>query len=726
MFPETSILSKWICKYWVENFDLALLSPEVSGIVQGEFALSGSLMQPHIKADAALTQLSFAELSIASVGLKGQGVFPEMEMTVDAQSPQYGDQKLQSLSLQLQPQTDGVRLNVQAQDPQGRALDMQYSGDIKLANGVQLQGQFDQFFVDLLDLGAWQLAEATQINADTALSELVLSSLCLRQNSAAGLCIQAQGSWATGAQSPLMANVEVDRLPLDWLSQLNPSPLSVDGVLSGDIEYSNGVVKGELGLQESHLIYATETTTERKSIEQASIELQLNETDINMVLDVAIEDIGTIKGLVQLVSYTDDAGTIEGQLTADLNSIDSLPAILPFIAEAKGGMQWDVAISGQLQQPQLNVTGALKDGFVLFAQNGMRLDQLNVNVKQANTQQLLFDLQAQQQTETLELSGQIDALWDEARTIKAELKATDFTFFNVPELKLKGNSQLQLSVLDARLDLTGDIELTEGHFTGYEVTPAIGVSEDAVVHGVSDEKPQPAVQTHLDIGIRIPSGLQIDALGLDALVLGQLNLKTSAQSQQLEAFGQLELTDGSYEIYGQNLTIERGLLDFNGPLANPGLSVSAVRVIDTNLSVGVRMGGTVNQPKSTLFSNPTLPETDILSYLITGRNLNEGSGDGENQLAQAATLLGVKSVLPKLQSALGVDLIRVDQSKGSKNTALEVEKNLSENLSIGYSYGLFNDVGFWLLKYQLSKALRLESAYGESQAVDLIYSIKRD
>lgn len=709
-----------------EDFDVSLLMPEVAAIIDGEAVLSGSPQQPHVALNASVAGIQYEDVQIARAQLKGQGVFPELDLTVNLGSSQLAGYALDSVAVDITSAAENMEISLAAQDVAGRAFELGYDGTVDFASGVVLQGQLQKLSLDLADLGQWKLSEASELRMDTSQSDITLAPICLDGGDDGRVCLEAAGDWTAQDAASLNASVEIDALSLDWWQRLQLSPVYVDGAVSGQLAYQNGGVQGQLDLENAQLVYVLGDTTQRKNIEHASIDVLSDGTDLTSTLDVRVVDIGEVQGNVQLLSYADTDAEITGDLSARLNSINSLPAVLPMVAEAQGAVNWTVDVKGPLNAPQLNASGALSDGYILLAQNGMRLDQLSFDVTQTDADQLTFEVLTKQQSEQLTLTGKINALWDVNRSVEAQLETTDFTFFDVPELKLKGSSALQLLMQSSEVSLTGDIELTEGHFTGYEVTPAISVSEDTVIHGVSDGAVENPLKTNLDIGIKIPTGLKVDALGLNAKVLGQLRLQTAEQSQQLGGYGQLELKDGSYEIYGQQLAIEQGLLDFNGSLSNPGLSVTAKRVIDTNLVVGVRMGGTVNQPKSSLYSNPSLPETDILSYLITGRNLNEGTGDSENQLAQAATLLGVKSVLPKLQSALGVDLIRVDQSRGSKNTALEVEKSLSKNLTIGYSYGLFNEVGFWLLKYQLNKALRLESAYGETQAVDLIYSIKRD
>ena len=40
----------------------------------------------------------------------------------------------------------------------------------------------------------------------------------------------------------------------------------------------------------------------------------------------------------------------------------------------------------------------------------------------------------------------------------------------------------------------------------------------------------------------------------------------------------MHVPDGSYRAYGQKLTLQKGLLSFNGPVENPLVELRAVRV----------------------------------------------------------------------------------------------------------------------------------------------------
>ena len=67
----------------------------------------------------------------------------------------------------------------------------------------------------------------------------------------------------------------------------------------------------------------------------------------------------------------------------------------------------------------------------------------------------------------------------------------------------------------------------------------------------------------------------------------------------------MELKDGTYQSYGQDLAIERGLLIFNGPLDSPQLDIRATRQID-DIVAGIHLTGTPAALLSTVYSEPAM------------------------------------------------------------------------------------------------------------------------
>ena len=101
----------------------------------------------------------------------------------------------------------------------------------------------------------------------------------------------------------------------------------------------------------------------------------------------------------------------------------------------------------------------------------------------------------------------------------------------------------------------------------------------------------------------------------------------------MQAIGTIAARDTSFEAYGQHLAVERGIVDFKGPINDPALNVLAVRK-GLPVEAGVEVTGSVRQPKVRLVSTPLVPDLEKLSWIALGRAPG-GKADASLLLAAA-------------------------------------------------------------------------------------------
>jgi translocation and assembly module TamB len=179
--------------------------------------------------------------------------------------------------------------------------------------------------------------------------------------------------------------------------------------------------------------------------------------------------------------------------------------------------------------------------------------------------------------------------------------------------------------------------------------------------------------------------------------------------------------------YGQTLTLERGELLFAGPLNDPGIDVLAVRHIGST-TAGFRLTGSLLAPETSLYSEPAMSEANALSYVLFGRPLSASDDQEAASLQSTALALGLRQALPVVQrvgETLGLDELSI-QANDVDAGALMAGKYLSPKLYMSYSYGLFNRVGGFLLRYDINDRLSLETRSGEDKSMDLLYSIEKE
>ena len=224
------------------------------------------------------------------------------------------------------------------------------------------------------------------------------------------------------------------------------------------------------------------------------------------------------------------------------------------------------------------------------------------------------------------------------------------------------------------------------------------------------------------LNINLGKDVTVTGYGLNADVDGDFRfLLDSAKPPQLA--GTIAIDNGIYEAYGQKLSINDGEITFTGPVEQTTVSGEAVRTTK-EVMAGVRINGTLQNPTTELFSQPSLPEDEILSYVVLGRKIDFNSEDSD-LIQRAALLLGVKTgqkVSTTLARNLGIDNFSLSAWGTGDDTQILLSGRINDRLLVRYGVGIFNENNSLYLRYDLDDNLYLETTQGLESAVDLFYS----
>jgi translocation and assembly module TamB len=231
------------------------------------------------------------------------------------------------------------------------------------------------------------------------------------------------------------------------------------------------------------------------------------------------------------------------------------------------------------------------------------------------------------------------------------------------------------------------------------------------------------VEARLDLGERF----YIRASGLQGRLDGELLLR-GEPGRPLRAMGTIAARDTKFEAYGQNLVVERGIVNFQGPIDDPALNVLALRK-GLPVEAGVEVTGTVRLPKVRLVSTPNVPDLEKLSWITLGRAPG-GKADASLLLAAASSIMGGQSggVMEKISRTLGVDELAIRQSgiDPLMGQVGVVGKRLSDRAYITYEQGLMAVAGVTKLTYNLTPKITVVTRAGLDNAIDVLYTLRFD
>ncbi len=263
------------------------------------------------------------------------------------------------------------------------------------------------------------------------------------------------------------------------------------------------------------------------------------------------------------------------------------------------------------------------------------------------------------------------------------------------------------------------------------------LSEDVIVLGRTkqgtvekDAPATPSLPLTIDLDADLGDAFRLRGMGIDADLTGQVRIRSNGRGPR--ANGSIRVVSGTYKAYGQNLTIERGVLTFSGRYDNPALNIRAVRrrpegeqLSETNVEAGVEVRGTALAPVAKLVSTPNVPDSEKLAWLVLGHGMEAVSGNEAGVLTAAAgALLGGKGggFQSRIANTLGLDELGLSQAKGLESTVVTVGKRLSKKAYISFEQGATTASSLVKLRYKLTPKVTLQFQTGTNTALDILYT----
>jgi translocation and assembly module TamB len=427
---------------------------------------------------------------------------------------------------------------------------------------------------------------------------------------------------------------------------------------------------------------------------------------------------------------------VNGAVRVEWPDVGFLALLSPELEQVEGAITVDLDVAGTVAEPTVDGRAAFSNGRVAVPRWGLVVEGIEATATSSGGRSLAIDATGRAGDGVLTLAGttQLDA--ESGWPTQLTLRGDTVRVVQLPDAEIFASPDLRVNVALPVVEVTGRVEIPRAAIKlGVLPSQAVAPSPDAVVHGRGTVARSRPLQLRTAIELAIGDDVRYQALNLDTTVTGELRLATNPDASA-NATGTLRLA-GTYDAYGQTLELDRGRLLFSGPLDDPGLDVRALRKLETTsfvsgaTEVGVELTGTLKAPRTRLFSTPAMTEADALSYLLFGRPASgsDAVGAEENSALEAAALtLGLQQALPVVQrigNTLGLDELTV-QSTDTDAGALMAGKYLSPRVYIRYSYGLFNRIGGFLLRFKVNDRLSIETRSGEQESMDLFYTIEKD
>ena len=725
-----TLADTWNLAWQVKAANLGHLLADGSGHLQGSGYISGARLHPSFSASLSGEQLRFATTRIgvlsAVMAVDTQGRIPST-VEIEAHDADVGDRHIDDIHLRGDGTSRRHHMELSMTTPIAK-LALALSGEYLPA--ASWQGSLNRFDLDTAAVGNWRLAAATPLSL--AEGKARMHEFCLQQDQAR-LCAAGQMSAANDWQLRTRAH----DLPLSLLEAWLPSGSSLTGKLDASGRFgtsSTAPMSGELEvtLQAGTVSPATlgaHQPTTRIAYQGGQFQASLDTRGLNATLRIALADGGNVAGKMHIErealpapwggGQTKQSGTLTGRLEGDIRDLSLLPAFLPGIEHTQGRLSSTLNIAGSWDSPRLSGELHLEDGTLTIPSLGLSPDNIDIVMRGDQTGRLRIDAQLRSKDGSLRLGGQVSYSRPQGWDIQARLEGERAEIVNTPEFHILASPKMQLSVKGRRITVDGELFIPEANLRPRDVSGAVSPSDDVViVNEPGAVPPEQRWQIFTNLRIRLGDFVKFGGYGLRGLLQGDFTLKDEPQKPTM-ARGELSIANGDY----------RGrLLFFGGPVDNPGLDIRAVRKIQT-VTAGIMVRGTLKAPQAQLFSEPTMAETDILSYLLTGQPMSKATSAQGQQLYGAALSLGLAGsglLASQIGRRFGIDQLTVESGGNFGTGALVIRHYLSPKLYISYGVGLVERLNVFLMRYQISRIWALEAAESGTQSgADLLYTLEK-
>jgi len=431
---------------------------------------------------------------------------------------------------------------------------------------------------------------------------------------------------------------------------------------------------------------------------------------------------------------------LTGRLQASIPRLQTMGDLFGPRISLGGNVDLDIAATGTVGDPRLSGNATGEKLSLTMYDHGIRLRDGNALIQLEDNVVVLQELLFHGGDGTLRASGRIP-LDQPMNGLSVVINADHLQGLSDPSAKVTFSGRAQVAGVDGAPRITGNFTIDRALLSLPETAaPKLG-NDVVVIRGgkphaqpttggerivAASDKPAGPFSPSIDIQLDLGNNFRFVGSGADLLLGGALNI-VSAPGKLPQAFGTVGVIKGVYEAFDTKLAIERGVINFTGPMRNPNLNILAMRR-GQEVEPGVQVTGTVQQPRVQLVSQPNVPDEEKLSWLVFGRSPGDEVGPQTSLGSTAAAGLLNKFGGKRLAEGLGLDAVSIGSSEFGMagRQVVNLGKEVSDRLHIGFEQSLTGTESVLKLTYEMSQHWSVVVRGGSITGMDVFYSKRFD
>jgi translocation and assembly module TamB len=728
-------------KWELQSRDLSEFYPDAMGKLNGKGTLAGKLPWPVVQAELSGSDLKVGEYSLGTAQLSASVDLLSKQsssLTLDARSLVISGNAVESLQLTALGNRNSHTANLTINStPADIVIDVAGAWDDDVWSGELKSGRIDPG-----EFASWQLSQPQKLRV--SIDEQVLQEGCwLSQD--AQFCIGG-----TRKDQTISGALKVVTLPYNYVKPWLAENVKLRGNISGSANFTGSgpelwSATAELKNSPTEIALGESEDQPGKTllrVEPGVLSFSGDHQQMSAKLSLPIAGGGGAKGSVTLKGSGNSVGQGElvGDMTVNINDIGVLSILSKELKSLAGEIKLDLKLLGTVETPQPSGTLVLTNASVNLTTPSLSLTKIELVATVDRDGSVDYRGQVHSGEGNINIQGNRVVL---GSTASSELAITgsNFEAWNSADARVTASPDLKIAVNETLVEVSGYLKIPEARITPQELpSGAISTSPDQVIvppYSNEQDLRTPVVRDiRVHVGLSLGDKVEMEGFGFKGRMVGQLNVKQEPDKPML-ASGELKVVDGEYRAYGQGLVIDTGRVLFaGGAIDNPGLSIRALRRPAQGIVVGVYAKGELRQPEISLFSEPSMSQSEQLSWLVLGRSIQNSSGAENDYITQAAMVLGIRGgnfLTRNIAENIGLDAIGIETGSGEAGSSSDVNqaalvlgKYLTPKLYISYGLGLLDSLSTVKLRYLMTErwSLVTESSVIDSGG-DISYSFEK-
>lgn len=709
--------------------DLNQLMPSLKGRLNATGSLTGTKLIPHLIATLEAENLEFNNNQSASLSANldiNLGTKNNSHIQLTASELSIAGQHWKKLTIDGKGTTDQHQLQLNT-DKGPADLELSLSGNWK---DSKWSGSLNQINLTQADLGTWSIEHPVPVLISSTKAHL--ETLCMKSAAKENSNLCLSGEWSS--VGGLKGAINTQQLSLKLLQPWIPNQIELKGYIQSDTTFSQSAnrpinIKGSAVIKGAELLFAEDDLHIIAEDIALNIDGQNNQLTANLSLPLR-QPTGNMKARISIDDLS-NTKNLDGDLSLALNDLKFVSLFSPDLQSVTGQINSKISVTGTAKQPIVQGHLILSEAATDLPALGIKLEGINFSVTgDPGASTLQFKGKMFSDKGPLELNGQYNPVTDIG---EFSLEGDHFQAIATEEIQAWVSPDIKLNIDSKKITLRGELKIPEANIKPPDIQASSPISDDVViVDPTAEPQSQPISKRTLDAQLRITLGdkIYLEALGFEGRLLGSILVEDDSR-RATTATGIMQVATGQYRLYGQDLNIDRGSLIYSGgPVDNPGLDLRVSRTVN-DVIAGAKVSGTLNEPRLKLFSDPVMPESSQLSYLMFGHAPGAGGNSmTERELlfkaASALTLKGGNTIAETITETLHVDELGVAGGETTNDASLYIGKYISPRLYVKYGVGLIEPTHTFFMRYKLNTSWSVETqTAAERNGGDIIYTFER-